>query len=170
MRVIINNTVLSNFASVGKLDLLRRLFKTVYTTNEVHQEILTGIAAGYRFLIEVDKNISFGIGENGWIEIKSIGTKEEHLLSDNLRQMLHAGEATCIAVAKFQNLVFLSDDLKAREIAYKKKIKVSGTIGILGHCIRKHIVSLPEADEILKDMIKKGYRSPIRSLEEILKI
>ena len=168
MNVVINNTVLSNFASVERLALIRRLFKIVYTTSEVHQEILTGISAGDNFLMEIDKNISFGKGGKGWIEIIPIKTQEEHLLSDSLMKNLHAGEATCITVAKSHSLVFLSDDLKAREIARDEKVKVSGTIGILGHCIKKRIVSLSEADEILKEMIKKGYHSPIYSLEELL--
>jgi len=46
MDIILNTTVLSNFASVGELDLIKRLSGVVYTTHEVHEEILRGISRG----------------------------------------------------------------------------------------------------------------------------
>ena len=42
MDVILNTTVLSNFASVGALNLIKSLFGMAYTTHEVHEEILRG--------------------------------------------------------------------------------------------------------------------------------
>jgi predicted nucleic acid-binding protein len=39
MSVIINTTVLSNFAIINELGLLRQLFGTIYIPTEVYEEI-----------------------------------------------------------------------------------------------------------------------------------
>ena len=38
-KVIANNTVLSNFASVDRLDLLEKVFGEIYITPEVYTEV-----------------------------------------------------------------------------------------------------------------------------------
>ncbi len=57
----INNTVLSNFSLVGRLDILRELFGEVYVSHEVREEVLRGIEEGYTFLERVEAEL--GIGE-----------------------------------------------------------------------------------------------------------
>ncbi len=44
---------------------------------------------------------------------------------------------------------------------------VSGTIGVLVHCIERNIISKEEGNKILKEMIAKGFYSPISDLNEI---
>lgn len=46
MSVITNTTVIINFAAIGRLDLLRRLFGAIYLPTEVYAEILDGQAEG----------------------------------------------------------------------------------------------------------------------------
>jgi predicted nucleic acid-binding protein len=48
MSVIANTTVISNFASVNQLDLLRWLFGALYISTEVYAEIQAGLEEGYR--------------------------------------------------------------------------------------------------------------------------
>ncbi len=50
MSVITNTTVIINFAAIGRLDLLRRLFGAIHLPTEVYAEILDGQAEGYSFL------------------------------------------------------------------------------------------------------------------------
>jgi hypothetical protein len=47
MSVIANTTVISNFASINQLDLLRRLFGALYISTEVYEEIRIGLEEGY---------------------------------------------------------------------------------------------------------------------------
>ena len=47
MSVIANTTVISNFASINQLDLLRRLFGALYISTEVYEEIRIGLVEGY---------------------------------------------------------------------------------------------------------------------------
>jgi len=104
MDVIINTTVLSNFASVNAFDLIKKLFKKVYTTTEVHEEILIGISRGYEYLRDVDNEMSFNAGV-GWLQVLVISSPQEHILMDNLSKKLGLGEASCIA-NKTQNDIF----------------------------------------------------------------
>ncbi|USH00460.1 DUF3368 domain-containing protein [Thermococcus argininiproducens] len=48
-------------------------------------------------------------------------------------------------------------------------LRVSGTIGVLGLGVKKGILTINEANEILREMIKKGFYSPVDDLKEIIK-
>jgi predicted nucleic acid-binding protein len=49
MRVIVNTTVISNFASIGQLDVPRQLYGSLAMSTDVYDEIQAGLAEGYRF-------------------------------------------------------------------------------------------------------------------------
>lgn len=53
MSVIANTTVLSNFAAIGKIDLLRQLFTHLYLPTEVYDEIRNGLDEGYQFYASI---------------------------------------------------------------------------------------------------------------------
>ena len=165
MDVILNTTVLSNFASVGALNLIKSLFGMVYTTHEVHEEILRGISRGYQYLEDIDHEMSFD--ETGWLRVIAIRSNTEHRLMDDLLKRLGMGESSCIAIAKSRKMIFLSDDRTARRIAKENGLRISGTIGILVRCVDKDIISFSECNVILTKMIEKGYRSPVNNLEEL---
>jgi predicted nucleic acid-binding protein len=60
MSIIVNTTVLSNFAAIGQLDLLRQLYGSIHIPIEVYQEIRTGLEEGYRFYQGIDRSIHRG--------------------------------------------------------------------------------------------------------------
>jgi len=47
--VISNTTVISNFACIDELEILRQLHKILYISVEVYEEIKTGMEEGYPF-------------------------------------------------------------------------------------------------------------------------
>jgi len=165
MDIILNTTVLSNFASVGELDLIKRLFGVAYTTHEVHEEILRGISRGYQYLEDVDHEMSFD--ETDWLRVAAIRSHTEHQSMNDLLKRLGMGESSCIAIAKSRTMIFMSDDRIARRIANEMGVSISGTIGILVRCVDKDIISFLEGNIILVEMIQKGYMSPVDSLEAI---
>lgn len=57
MKVLINSTVLSNFAAVGRLTLLYKLYGTVYIAEAVYEEAQDGLEEGYTFLAGLDEYI-----------------------------------------------------------------------------------------------------------------
>lgn len=65
-------------------------------------------------------------------------------------------------------MIFLSDDKKARAIAKQHEVEVSGTLGVLIKCVDKNILSLSDANDLLKKMLHKGYRSPLSDLRELI--
>lgn len=153
---VIDNTVLSNFGKVGKLKLLKDILRDAIITKEVLEEFTLGLKRGILPKIELPFEV---------VELKN----EEIRLYEKLHVSLGKGEASCIAVAKNRKRIFLSDDSDARKTAYLLGVKVSGTIGVLALGVKTGILTLKEADEILRAMVKNGFYSPIDSLGEIMK-
>ena len=78
------------------------------------------------------------------------------------------GESECLALAICRSCELLTDDLKARQIGFRNKIRVSGSVGVLGALVRREGISLREGNEILREFIDKGYFSPVGSLDAII--
>ena len=55
--VLIDNTVLSNFAKVGRADLIRKVFNRVYVTEQVLEEFRRGVKRG----VLPDVNLDFEV-------------------------------------------------------------------------------------------------------------
>jgi len=155
MCVIVNNTVISNFAVVRRLDLLQKLIGTIYITPEVVQEIEDGIKENYLFLKEAIKIID----EHDWLLVTEL-EKKEYDLCENMPKKLESGERSCLAIAYVRNWSFLTDDLPARRYAEKNDISLSGTFGVLNSIIDDKILSEEQTNELLQEMIRNGYRSP----------
>jgi predicted nucleic acid-binding protein len=161
--VIVNNTVLSNLASVDRLDILKKVFLKVYTTLEVKDEVENGIRCNHLFQSRTKQIIDTG----QWIFIANCNQQEFKIFND-LRKRIDLGEASCLAIAKERGWIFLTDDDKARRIAKQLGVRLSGTIGVLVTAIEDKIISKSEAEKIHQDMMDNGYHSPISSLSEIV--
>ena len=57
MKVIANTTVISNFASIGRLDLLQALLGEVFISSGVYDEIQDGLQEGYDFYSNLESLI-----------------------------------------------------------------------------------------------------------------
>ncbi len=89
---------------------------------------------------------------------------DENEWSAALTTALGTGERTCIAIAYFHQGVFASDDLRARTAAQELSIPVVGSVGALILGIRRKLVTLSAAQELLDVMIAFGSYSPVNSL------
>lgn len=153
---VVDTTVISNFAKTGHLTLLKAILgDNGVTTVQVMEEFEVGIKRGKYPNLEIPLKV---------IEL----TEKERELYTLLNQSLGKGEASCIAVAKFRGGILLSDDYDARKKARLLSVKVSGTIGVLVLGVRKGVIELEDANGILHEMIKKGFYSPIKRLEEVM--
>ena len=112
---VIDNTVVSNFAKVGKLKLLKILRDTIIT-KEVLEESTLGLKRGILPKVELPFEV---------VELKN----EEIKLYEKLHVSLGKGEASCIAAAKNRNGIVLSDDLDARKTAYLLGVKSPAQLG-----------------------------------------
>lgn len=151
-----DTTVLSNFAHTGRQDLLRRLFPELSAPRAVREELSAGERLG-----------RIPVGDWSWLEFVDL-SETERLRAADLERYLQAGEAACLAVAEARGGLVLTDDSAARRMAGALKLKLSGTIGALVDLVRREILSLPQADALLAEMVARGYRSPVRSLREVI--
>lgn len=122
---VINNTVLSNFSLIGRLDILRDLFGKVYVTHEVRQEVLRGIEESYTFLERAEVEIR--VGEDAWLELVGFDNPEEEQSFREYARTLGYGEASCLALAKHRGWLVLTDDQDARRILQREDQEVAGT-------------------------------------------
>jgi uncharacterized protein len=166
MHFISNTTLISNFAGIGKLDLLRLCFTSLYIPDQVYAEIQDGRMQGYDFYDNIEKVI-FPFASSGWLQLTSLQTPEEFTLFGRLLGNLHHGEAACLAIASNRKWVFLSDDGVARKSAAKLNLSVSGTLGALLALVKRQQITIEMADEVLYQMIQKGYYSPVQSVADI---
>jgi len=163
MSVISNTTVISNFASIGQLDVLRRLFDSLAISTEVYHEIEVGLEEGYRFYEGIDQVMS-PFSNGGWIELTSMADDQELRSFHEMPARLHRGESSCLAIARHRHWLLLTDDRDARQEAMRQGIRVSGSIGCLVLAVDHGICSLSQANIWLDEMIKQGYHSPVTDL------
>ncbi len=155
--VLIDNTVLSNFASVRRPDLVElALGEAAATVVEVLDELETGVSR--KAIPRVDWS---------WLPVVSMREDERAVYQELLRK-INKGEAACLAVAAARRGRVLTDDRDARKIAVEMQIPISGTLGVLVRLVDLGHLSAQNADELLASMIDQGYYSPVRSLSEIL--
>jgi predicted nucleic acid-binding protein len=155
--VLLDNTVLTNFAIAQRSDLPTRLWPAqACTIPDAIKEYQAGAAAGK---LPVD----------AWagLDIVSL-TQAEIDLASTLSSQLGAGERSCMAVARGRNSLVATDDLDARRVARRLSIPLTGTLGILVLCVTRGLVDGAEADGLLARMVAAGYRSPIASLSALL--
>ncbi|MBU1660836.1 MAG: DUF3368 domain-containing protein [Chloroflexi bacterium] len=154
--VLLDNTVLTNFAQVEQMDLIRYLWGTPGTTIEVKQEYQHGVSVGK-------------VPSNALDDLNVITLTEQETADASGRfSNLGAGERTCLAVALHRRGLLVTDDRPARRIAARLGVRVTGTIGILVLCVVQDLLTLPEANALLQAMITLGYYSPATQLEPFL--
>ena len=106
MILLLDNTVLSNFALVNLIDLLPIVLRSqAATTPQVIDEYDAGVAKDLLPEISWD-----------WLEIVELKSEERTRFQDHLRRV-NAGEAACLAVAGQRGGRILTDDRDARKLA-----------------------------------------------------
>ena len=107
--IISDTSCLILLRNIGELDLLYKLYRNVITTVEVANE--------------------FGDILPDWIEIKTATNLHYQQI---LEIQIDKGEASAIALAiEITDCMLIVDDYKARKVAEKLGIKITGTIGII---------------------------------------
>ena len=66
MSVIANTTVISNFAAIGRLDVLHSLLGEIHISTDVYSEIQDGLSEGFNFYAGIESHIH-ALTPNGWL-------------------------------------------------------------------------------------------------------
>lgn len=167
MSIISNTTVLSNFAAIDALGKLRKLYEEVYLSTEVYKEIERGLEEGYRFYSGIEE-VLHPLRRTGWLKLTSLEGDEEISLFSSMPGQLHAGEASCLAIAEHRGWLLLTDDKAARRHAGNRKIGVSGTLGCLVLGIERSLWNLEQANEWLARIVASGFHSPLIDLSVLV--
>jgi predicted nucleic acid-binding protein len=154
--ILADTTVLSNFAQVGRQDLLQQAFPGLSAPRTVREELSAGERLG-----RVPR------GDWSWLKLVEL-SEAESLRAADLERHLQAGEAACLALVEARGGLVVTDDSAARRLGSVLNLRISGTLGALVRLVRQEILSLPQADVLLAEMMARGYRSPVRSLREVL--
>ncbi|NJO83026.1 MAG: DUF3368 domain-containing protein [Blastochloris sp.] len=167
MSIIVNTTVLSNFAAIGQLELLRLLYTELAISTDVYAEIEDGILAGYAYLSTVVAHVQPFV-PTGWIMLTSPTAPDELDWMVALPDRLHRGEASSLAIAAQRGWLFLTDDRSARRVAQAQGVRISGTLGCLVRAVQQGLVTVETANQWLAMMQAQGYHAPIDDLRVLL--
>ncbi|MDP3181015.1 MAG: DUF3368 domain-containing protein [Bacteroidota bacterium] len=143
--VISDTCCLILFHKIGELDILRKVYETVTTTPEVAEE--------------------FGYVLPDWIRIEDVKDKK---YQEFLETQIDWGEASAVALAKeMEDPVLLLDDLKARKLAVKLNLKVTGTLGVIHKA--KQIGVVENVKPIIEKLLATNFRISENIIEELLR-
>lgn len=128
--VICNTTPVINFAEIGRMDVLERLFGKIVLPSAVTEELR-------------DKAGRFPLASAAWnaAPFRVQKVKGSALLR-SLAATLHRGEAECLALALgHPGPLLILDDVAARETALTNGCDVTGTLGCLLEAKKAGIVA-----------------------------
>lgn len=159
--VVLDATVLSNFASCGSIGWLADLLKRPVVASAVQDELERGRDAGYTFLsAAIDL-----IGE----DLAVLTPADDGPDKRTIRGSLDSGEADSLLVALEQDGTLASDDLAARRLAHQYGVPVTGSVGLLVLGIQRAELSVTTADEWLETWrTERGYYAPVESIAEVV--
>ena len=154
MLVLLDTTILTNFALVGLTSIPRDLWgNQVGTTSEVIEEYNAGVK-------------SASLPQEEWRGFNiHILSDEEQALGVRMFPKLGKGERSCLAVAIARSAMLATDDQLARRVAQLHKIELIGTLGILKVSVQQGLLSQLQAQRKLEEMIAAGYYSPVLKLD-----
>ncbi len=159
-----DTVTLSNFALAQNLELLTtRYGHCAFITQEVLNEIIDGIVAGYGALRDIESSVTAGK-----LSITEPMNSVERESYCELLRVLSPGEASCIVYAKAREGIVVTDDKAARDCCTERNIRVTGTIGILKVCCLDSTLTKEQADTILRRMIEAGFHSPVDRISSII--
>ena len=96
-------------SKIDELELLQKIYVQIVTTSDIA--------------------IEFGEVLPDWVIIKNVSNKN---YQDILELQLDKGESSAIALAmEIENCTIILDDYKARKVAQKLNISITGTIGVI---------------------------------------
>jgi len=124
---------------IDELELLKRLFEEIATTEEIVQE--------------------FGKELPDWIKIESVKDKKYQTA---LALEVDKGEASAITLSTEKaNSLLILDDLQARKLAEKLGLRYTGTLGLIARARKEGVI------ESVKPIIEKIRNTNFRFSEEV---
>ncbi len=134
------------FDKIGEIELLNKVYGKIITTPEIAEE--------------------FGESLPDWILITPVKDKK---YQEFLETQIDWGKASALALAKeTDNALLLLDDLKARKLASKLKLKCTGSLGVISKA--KQLGIIGQVKPLIDKILLTDFRIADNIVFEILKI
>ncbi len=144
--VISDTSTLILFHKIERLDLLYKIYGEIFVIPEIARE--------------------FGGKLPEWIKIRKI---EDKKYQNFIETQVDLGEASAIALAKeFDDSLLLLDDLKARKLAKKLNLRITGTLGIIHRA--KQISVIKKVKPLIDKLLETDFRISDVIIKEVLSL
>ena len=144
--VIADTSPLILFHKINELDILRLVYGSLITTPEIAVE--------------------FGFELPDWITVTPVSDKKYQAI---LETQVDVGEASAIALAtEYADALLLLDDLKARKLATRLHLKITGTLGVIHKA--KQLSVITKVKPILDKLLLTDFRVADEIIKELLKL
>jgi predicted nucleic acid-binding protein len=162
--VVLDATVLSNYASTNSVSWLTTTLDDLQTVPAVRTEMEQGREVGYAYLEH-----AIDVLESGRIGITE--TAPEQLQQDypEVQTRLDPGEAEALVAAHTAGGTLVTDDRAARTLAADYGVTLTGSIGLLVRGVVLGELTVETADEWLTTWIEeRNYYAPVDSVTAAL--
>ena len=144
--VISDTSTLIILHKIKELNILKQVYGALITTPEIAQE--------------------FGEKLPDWITLQSVTDQKYQRF---LETQVDRGEASAIALAaELEDVTLLLDDLKARKLALKLKLKTTGALGVIHKA--KQMSIIPKVKPLIDKLLLTNFRISNNIIDEILKL
>ena len=164
MIVVSDTTPLISLLKIGRLDLLKKLFREIIIPNAVFYEL----TADRRFKLESEQ-----IKCKDFIKVKSVKNSESVDIFKGETGLDRGESETIILADKLKADLLLMDEAKGRNISIKMGHKIIGTIGILLAAYEEKELTAEEVKDCIDGLQRSGrhigqqyYRMLLNKLKE----
>jgi predicted nucleic acid-binding protein len=146
-KVIISDTsCLIALDRIGRIDILQKIFTTVYITQIVADEFEKSLPE--------------------WILVKDVFDLN---LVEQLKLILDAGEASAISLAlETDNSILIIDEKKGRRIAQDLNVTIIGTLKVL--IIAKNKGAIVSVKQVIRELQEQSFRFDKKLVNEVLRL
>jgi len=144
MRIFVDSSTLISLAKIGGLNVLETIFKEIFITTVIKEEILGG---------EFPEREVFKEALNKWIRVINF----EGNVVELRKYGLDSGEASIFLAAEQDDRLVL-DEANARRFAESKGLKFTGLIGLLVAAVKTRKLTGEKAMEILNKLAESDFR------------
>jgi len=157
--VLADTDILSAFAKVNAMKLIKKLFEDLKISPSIYEELMRAKRAGYSFVDNIFQNTEIILLSE--MEFNSF----RNLLANETN--MHEGECQLIALCKSRKGILLTNDRYVKNYCKENKIDFLDMEEILRAVKLKKILSCEGLRKLIEDIEKKDH-TIIRSKEDIL--
>jgi len=144
--IISDTSCLVLLDKIGRLELLKSCYSTVYITREIQTE--------------------YGNKLPTWVIVEQ---PKDASLQKTLEQVLDKGEASALALAiEKENATIILDDLRARKVARSLNLKITGTLGVLVKAKQDGLID--KVKPLIEELRKTDFRASEIVIKKILDV